>query len=482
MSYKQEKTFLIISIILLVCLVVGASYALFSINDEQEGKNKISSGCVSVSFSNETGTLSIDKAYPMTDIEGQSQTGYSFKLKNNCDSEVAYVVNLDVFNVSGVTNLEQDDIILGIDSKVARDLTNYNNTDKHSADASYAKNIYSNVLKAREEYTHTIKLWVDENVGNEAQNAKFKSQIFVIAGQDIIANGVTPEECFIVNETGEAIVRYKSYYCPDDVVVPRYINGVEITEIYAEAFNDANMLSVYNWDTDVKDYVILDEENYDFILKFWSQNIYPDAEWASEINFYKASEYSSWENFNMSSVGTIDALSLHLPLHMPESEWQRDRMPDEYSYTYLYGKENYPEAIKSLDLSRLKNLKIIDRITMANKGLKTIELPEGVEEIIAGSFNTSINAIFLPTTLKKIGDNAFSYHKITNLEFNSEITIGRNAFVGNNINALTINKTLTIDPTSFSKNPNLLAENIKIGYHSKNTAEEILNSAALTSE
>ena len=105
MSYKQEKTILIISIILLVCLVVGASYALFSVNDEQEGQNKISSGCVSVSFSNETGTLSIDKAYPMTDIEGQSQTGYSFKLKNNCDSEVAYVVNLDVFNVSGVTNL-----------------------------------------------------------------------------------------------------------------------------------------------------------------------------------------------------------------------------------------------------------------------------------------------------------------------------------------------------------------------------------------
>ena len=153
---KSNKIMLIISTIMLSCLVVGISFAWWTISKKQQGNNIFNTACLSVSYVNETGTISLDKTQPITDAEGQNQEGYSFTIKNNCNQKVAYLVNLDVFNVTGAVNLDQAVVNLAIDNRVARALDNYAEADKYSSDASYAKNIYSGVLQAKEEYTNMV--------------------------------------------------------------------------------------------------------------------------------------------------------------------------------------------------------------------------------------------------------------------------------------------------------------------------------------
>ncbi|MBQ9834311.1 MAG: leucine-rich repeat protein [Bacilli bacterium] len=482
---KSNKCTLIISIILLCCLVIGTSFAWWTTTKKQQNNNMFTSGCLSVAYENETGTISLDKAYPITDIEGQSQEGYSFTLKNKCDEKVSYVVNLDVFNDPNVINLSQEDVNLGIDSRVARTLNNYEDADIYNNTASYAKKIYSGVLAANEEYTHNIKMWVDVNAGNEVQKSQFKSQIFVIVGQNIASTEVSPEECFVTN--GNTLLKYKNYMCSGDVVVPQYINEVEITNIEVDAFIDANVLWYVDWDTFETVFVIFDEENYDSI-KYILENIDPNELWTDGIRYVKVSDMEDWD-IALSGLRNSDYFWLKVPLGVDISYYNGSVTQQDLIYSNMLTNQDliadnkYNFSIKSLDLSRLKNLKYIrSGLSDYNLNLAKLELPEGLESISESFAYNSIEKLYLPTTLEKIESSVFVGNKLEEIEFNSELTLDKGAFRNNNINKITINNTIVLGESVFSGNPNLTSDNIYIGYFSNNTLEDFVAATAEFSE
>ena len=482
---KSNKQMLIVSIILLSCLVVGVSFAWWTTTQKQEGNNIFTSACLNISYENETGTISLDNAYPITDVEGQTQEGYSFTIKNNCDEKVAYLVNLDVFNTEGSGILEQNDVNVGIDNRVARTLDNYEDTDKYSSEANYAKNIYSGVLQPNEEYTHNVKMWIDVNVGNEAQQAKFKSQVFVVAGQGINAVEVTPEECFITE--GNTIIKYKNYLCGSKVVVPQYINGVEITNFNRHAFTDSNVFMYIDWDNDNTVFVVMDEKNFDEISVLLNENYESEEIWTSNYEILRGSEVTDWSIIN-SNIFYNDSTLLQVPIG-----WNSEEEGHDFSWQYcdianalgssLLFPDKVEASVEYIDFSRLKNLKVLSNDSVSyNYRLSTVELPEGLNNIYYQAFYYSaLTKVFLPTTLTKIGSNAFYENKLSKLEFNSNVYLDRDAFTSNDLTYLETNNTLSFNKP-FRNNPNLTTDNIKIGYFSNNTIEEFVAATAEVDE
>ena len=96
---KSTKIILIVGIVVLVILgVIGVTYAFFSTGGSQETANTFTSGCLSISLTNESTAINLENAYPVTDVEGLEGTSYDFTITNNCDSPTNYQINLESLN------------------------------------------------------------------------------------------------------------------------------------------------------------------------------------------------------------------------------------------------------------------------------------------------------------------------------------------------------------------------------------------------
>ena len=329
-------------------------------------------------------------------------------------------------------------------------------------------------------------MWVDVNVGNESQNAQFKSQVFVVAGQSVEAVEVTPEECFVTE--GNTIIKYKSFLCDSKVIVPQYINGEEITNIANYAFSDANALVYMDYENDISIFVVMEEENMNYYRSLLQSSYDNWMIWTTDYQVVGASEFENWEYFESGlNSGMIGYLKLPNEYDLEEYgafDWSQ------YDYTFRLGglsenqKSLYNSSLEYVDLSRLANLSELSQDSLADcYNLRKVELPEGLVNIYGQAFSSaSLLELYIPTTVKTIGGYAFYDNKLQSLEINSEITISLSAFSKNNLSKLEINNTVSLNNASFSDNPNLTAENIHIGYFSNNTINDFITTAAETSE
>ena len=329
-------------------------------------------------------------------------------------------------------------------------------------------------------------MWVDVNVGNESQNAQFKSQVFVVAGQSVEAVEVTPEECFVTE--GNTIIKYKSFLCDSKVIVPQYINGEEITNIANYAFSDANALVYMDYENDISIFVVMEEENMNYYRSLLQSSYDNWMIWTTDYQVVGASEFENWEYFESGlNSGMIGYLKLPTEYDLEEYgafDWSQ------YDYTFRLGglsenqKSLYNSSLEYVDLSRLANLSELSQDSLADcYNLRKVELPEGLVNIYGQAFSSaSLLELYIPTTVKTIGGYAFYDNKLQSLEINSEITISLSAFSKNNLSKLEINNTVSLNNASFSDNPNLTAENIHIGYFSNNTINDFITTAAETSE
>ncbi len=187
---KKKKNILVIIVLLIgVVVIIGVSYALWSLNLTQTGKNDIASTCFNISFT-EKDNISLQKSYPLYDKDGKKLTPYEFTITNNCDSYASFNVNLEVLNTTTLTN--NDAVKVMISSKTGDTeteittnlLSSYQTTTKTLDDAQTSFNLTTGYLNAKESKTYTLRLWLDENVGMNTegvQNAKFSSKVVITA-------------------------------------------------------------------------------------------------------------------------------------------------------------------------------------------------------------------------------------------------------------------------------------------------------------
>ncbi len=306
---SKKSIILIVSIVLVLALVITSTLAGWVINEKQYGYNDITSGCINLSFTSGSGTISFQNASPKTDAQGLAQTGYTFTVRNNCNNDVAYLLNLDLFNVSGSNNLSASEIKLAIDNYVPRRLEYYEDTAKNDSTAYGAKTLYSGKLGAKKSETHTIKIWVDENT--QTQNAVFSNRLFTMANPNLTVPEVASDDCFIMDGNG-TILMYKTALCPNKVVVPNVIQNQTVRGIGFNAFVDANVLTIYDDTTNTLDFIILDETNYAALSSIINQIVALDMDANGGIegnivnyNIYHANDYANWSNFDTAIFGFI---------------------------------------------------------------------------------------------------------------------------------------------------------------------------------
>ena len=187
---KKKKNILVIIVLLIgVVVIIGVSYALWSLNLTQTGKNDIASTCFNISFT-EKDNISLQKSYPLHDKDGKKLTPYEFTITNNCDSYASFNVNLEVLNTTTLTNNNAVKVMISSKTGATETeintnlLSSYKTTTKILDNAQASFNLTTGYLNAKESKTYTLRLWLDENVDMNTkgvQNTKFSSKVVVTA-------------------------------------------------------------------------------------------------------------------------------------------------------------------------------------------------------------------------------------------------------------------------------------------------------------
>ena len=180
----KKKQMIIISCILfvVVLLALASSYALFTFNVTKNTDFKVAIGNFELSIS-DTATEDkyiLENTVPTTDNVALSSDGYNFTITNTGNIDSYYDIYLDdIVLVDSGDRLDNGYIKFNL----YNNSTNAGNTYYLSDYPSTDRIITSDYLKAGESVTYTLRMWVDYNTGNEAQNKYFATQIRVVATQ-----------------------------------------------------------------------------------------------------------------------------------------------------------------------------------------------------------------------------------------------------------------------------------------------------------
>lgn len=154
---KKRIVILVVSLIAITGIIVGVSYAFFSIGGSQEQANTFTSGCLNISLTNESTAINLTNTYPITDIEGLETTSYDFTIKNTCTTETNYSINLESLNKQ-TNSLSADYIKVALSSDTVDHVISKlsdNTSVTPEIDGSYESyNLYTGTLKGSESKTY----------------------------------------------------------------------------------------------------------------------------------------------------------------------------------------------------------------------------------------------------------------------------------------------------------------------------------------
>lgn len=106
---KKTLLFSILGVILLLVVVIGVSYAMYTFSANGTKENVISTGTVSITYS-ESSTITLDNAYPSTDATGSAVAGHDLVFTVNAaitgSTTISYEVGLANMTHNG--NLTED--------------------------------------------------------------------------------------------------------------------------------------------------------------------------------------------------------------------------------------------------------------------------------------------------------------------------------------------------------------------------------------
>ena len=185
---NKKKLKLYYGLLVTVLCIIGVSFAWFRLYLSQTENNTIASRtCLNTTLTEDTSKISLTDAFPITDEDGLKQTPFTFIIKNNCNSYVKVYITIDStyrestslsylkdnymkVNVSPKGTTTGKSVILG-----SQTLTDLENNKK-----GYI--IVSTGLKANEEKSYDLRIWMDSAVTTEqGLNKNWSGKIVVVS-------------------------------------------------------------------------------------------------------------------------------------------------------------------------------------------------------------------------------------------------------------------------------------------------------------
>lgn len=185
---KKRKLSIYYGLLVTVICIIGVSFAWFRLYLSQTENNTIASRtCFNTTLTEDTSKISLTDAFPITDEDGLKQTPFTFTIKNNCNSYVKVYITIDStyrestdssylkdnymkVNISPKGTTASKSVILG-----SQALTDLENNKK-----GYI--IINTGLKANEEKSYDLRIWMDSTVTTEqGLNKNWSGKIVVVS-------------------------------------------------------------------------------------------------------------------------------------------------------------------------------------------------------------------------------------------------------------------------------------------------------------
>ena len=187
---RNKKTVITVtSIVAVLLVIIGVTYAYWLVTKTQTNQNVISSGCLDISLTGEKNDIELTEQFPLSDEDGMKLTPYEFTVTNNCTTSVDYQVNLE--SIGDSTNaIKAGAIKVALDNNIR--LLATGGTEETTISGAYESNkLVSGTLPGSSEeteedaVTYELRIWIDANAPISEQNKTFQSKISVTVGQGV---------------------------------------------------------------------------------------------------------------------------------------------------------------------------------------------------------------------------------------------------------------------------------------------------------
>ena len=185
---KKRKLSIYYGLLVTVICIIGVSFAWFRLYLSQTENNTIASRtCFNTTLTEDTSKISLTDAFPISDEDGLKQTPFTFTLKNNCDSYVKVYITIDsTYRESTDTSYLKDNYMKvnispkGTTTGKSVILGSQTLTDLENNRKGYI--IVSTGLKANEEKSYDLRIWMDSSVTTEqGLNKNWSGKIVVVS-------------------------------------------------------------------------------------------------------------------------------------------------------------------------------------------------------------------------------------------------------------------------------------------------------------
>ena len=185
---KKKRLKLYYGLLITVLCIIGVSFAWFRLYLSQTENNTIASRtCFNTTLTEDTSKISLTDAFPISDEDGLKQTPFTFTIKNNCDSYVKVYITIDsTYRESTDTSYLKDNYMKvnispkGTTTGKSVILGSQTLTDLENNRKGYI--IVSTGLKANEEKSYDLRIWMDSSVTTEqGLNKNWSGKIVVVS-------------------------------------------------------------------------------------------------------------------------------------------------------------------------------------------------------------------------------------------------------------------------------------------------------------
>ena len=185
---KKRKLSIYYGLLVTIICIIGVSFAWFRLYLSQTENNTIASRtCFNTTLTEDTSKISLTDAFPIIDEDGLKQTPFTFTIKNNCNSYVKLYITIDsTYRESTNTSYLKDNYMKvnispkGTTTGKSVILGSQTLTDLENNRKGYV--IVSTGLKANEEKSYDLRIWMDSTVTTEqGLNKNWSGKIVVVS-------------------------------------------------------------------------------------------------------------------------------------------------------------------------------------------------------------------------------------------------------------------------------------------------------------
>jgi len=177
------------SMLLILVLVIGGTYAWFTLQLNGTKVNVLKAGTLSLILNDENSVgINSEKAVPMLDEVGETLVPYHFTLENHSDMPSDYTIYLDDLDLEeNETRMNDSFVKYQLIKDGTKTTALLNTTGIHPN-----RVLDSGTISGNTTITYDLRLWIDENTGNEVMGTTLRTKIRVVATQS--QQVVTPNE------------------------------------------------------------------------------------------------------------------------------------------------------------------------------------------------------------------------------------------------------------------------------------------------